>query len=506
MLDLEAIDKNFSGVRALRGVSLRVEPGEIRALLGENGSGKSTLVRILAGEVAQDHGSVLVNDVVLPPRDVPSRKVASVGVVGQTAEVCAEMTVADNMFLSDRRRAGLRGLKSRRAAARAQKILDEWGIELDACARVGDLSQDQQHLVEVARVIAQDAKIVAFDETTASLTEDHVRRLFTIIRRMGERGAAILFVTHRLVEVFELCDSATVLRDGEHVETAPVSSLDTDRIVRLMVGRSIRDQFFRPAAEQGSVMLTVDGVIETAKGESYQLRVRAGEVLGVAGLVGSGRSNLLESIYGLRRRQGTVTCGDRRVRIGSPAAAMDAGIGLVPEDRRRQGLAVGQSVRQNASLLDPARRGLAHVTSYARGERHVTTMRERVRLKAPNARNAAGTLSGGNQQKIVLGRLLEAAPGVLLLDEPTRGIDVGAKREIYDLIHQLAERGTAIVLVASELPELLGLSDRIVALHSGRVVEEFPRGVDAVAIGRAITGIGQVVTDADRNPFSRGMK
>ncbi|MFC5947554.1 sugar ABC transporter ATP-binding protein [Pseudonocardia lutea] len=488
MLALEGIEKNFSGARALKGVSLRVEPGEIRALLGENGSGKSTLVRILAGEVAQDHGDVLVDDVVLPPRDVASRQVAAVGIVGQTPEVCTELTVADNMFLSVRRRSGLRGLRSRRGIARAQAILDEWGIELDASARVGGLSQDQQHLVEVARVVAQEAKIVAFDETTASLTEDHVQRLFTIIRRMRERGAAVLFVTHRLVEVFELCDSATVLRDGELIETAPVPTLDTDRIVQLMVGRSIRDQFFRPPAEQGEVVLTVEGVLETAAGEPYELQVHAGEVLGVAGLVASGRSNLLESIYGLRRRQGVVTCGDRRVRAGSPSTAMEAGIGLVPEDRRRQGLAIGQSVRQNASLLDPARRGLHRLTSHTRGERHVAIMRERVRLKAPDGRHAAKTLSGGNQQKIVLGRLLESVPAVLLLDEPTRGIDVGAKREIYDLIHQLAERGTAIVLVASELPELLGLSDRIVALHSGRVVDEFPRGVDAVSIGHAITG------------------
>jgi ABC-type sugar transport system ATPase subunit len=367
-------------------------------------------------------------------------------------------------------------------------MLDEWGVGLDARARVGTLSQDWQHLVEVARVIAQGSRIVAFDETTASLTDDHVQRLFAVIGRMRDRGASVLFVTHRLAEVFELCDSVTVLRDGEHVETAACEALDTDRIVRSMVGRSIRDQFFRPAAEQGSVLLAADGVIETADGEPFKLEVRAGEVLGVAGLVGSGRSNLVESIYGLRRRAGTVTCRGRHIRGGSPATAMRAGIGLVPEDRRRQGLAVGQSVWQNASLLDPASRGLARFTSSARAERHVELMRERIRLKAANGRNPASMLSGGNQQKIVLGRLLEAAPSVLLLDEPTRGIDVGAKREIYDLIHLQAERGTAIVLVSSELPELLGLSDRIIALHSGRVAGQFSRGVDSVAVGRAISG------------------
>jgi ABC-type sugar transport system ATPase subunit len=487
-LRLDGIAKNFSGVHALRGVSLQVSAGEIRALLGENGSGKSTLIRVLAGEVAQDSGTVHVNELQLRPRDVRSRQLAAVGVVGQSAEVCTDMTVADNMFLAERRRAALRGLSTRRVVASAQTILDEWGIELDARTRVGDLSQDRKHLVEVARVLAQDAKIVAFDETTASLTEDHVQRLFTVIRRMRERGAAIVFVTHRLAEVFEVCDSVTVLRDGEHIETAPIENLDTDRIVRSMVGRSIRDQFFRPPAEQGAVVLSAEGLVETKDRESFTLEVRAGEVVGLAGLVGSGRSNVVESIYGLRRRQGTVICGDRDVPSGSPAAAMSAGIGLVPEDRRRQGLALGQSVRQNASLLDPARRGLAHLTSSARADDHVELMRERVRLKAADARQEASTLSGGNQQKIVLGRLLEAAPSALLLDEPTRGIDVGAKREIYDLIHRLAERGTAIVLVASELPELLGLSDRIVALHSGRVVGHFSRGVDAMTVGRAITG------------------
>jgi ABC-type sugar transport system ATPase subunit len=485
---LEGVVKEFSGVRALAGVSLQVAPGEVRALLGENGSGKSTLIGVLAGEVAQDGGVVRVGGQELAPRDVPSRQRTGVGIVGQSPEVCLAMTVADNMYLAERHRAGLRGLARRSTEVWAQALLDEWGIQLDARARVSELSQDQQHLVEVARVIAQDSRVVAFDETTASLTEDHVERLFAVIRRMRERGAAVLFVTHRLVEVFDVCDSVTVLRDGEHVETMPVGDVDTDLLVRLMVGRDIEDQFFRPPAAQGGPRLRVEGVLQTIRGEPYVLEVRAGEVLGLAGLVGSGRSHLVEAVYGLRRRAGTVTCVDREVRAGSPAAAIAAGIGLVPEDRRRQGLAMHQSVRHNAGLLDPARRGLARLTSRARADRHVALMRERVRLKAPAASRAARTLSGGNQQKIVLGRLLELAPDVLLLDEPTRGIDVGAKREIYDLIHACAEAGAAVVLIASELPELLGLSDRIVALHSGRVAAEFPRGAGAVDVGHAITG------------------
>ncbi|MTD54291.1 sugar ABC transporter ATP-binding protein [Amycolatopsis pithecellobii] len=487
-LQLEGIVKSFSGVRALRGVSLDVPAGEVRALLGENGSGKSTLIRIVAGEVAQDSGLVSANQVPLRPRDIRGRQLAGVGIVGQSPEICAGMSVADNMFLAQRRRSSLRGMQTRRVVDRAQRLLDEWGLGLDARTRVGNLSQDRQHLVEVARVIAQESRIIAFDETTASLTEDHVEHLFAVIRRLRDRGSAILFVTHRLAEVFDICDSVTVLRDGEHIQTAPLDEFDTDRIVQLMVGRSIRDQFFRPAAQQGPVVLSAEGVINREDGEPFKLDVRAGEVVGIAGLVGSGRSNLLESLYGLRPRHGLVACEGRRIRTRNPADAMRAGVGLVPEDRRRQGLALSQSLRQNASLLDPTRRGLARLTSGARSDRHLQVMTARIRLKAPNSRFAASTLSGGNQQKIVLGRLLEAVPRVLLLDEPTRGIDVGAKREIYDLIHELAEQGTAIVLVASELPELLGLSDRIIALRSGRVVEEFPRGSDAVDIGRAIIG------------------
>jgi ABC-type sugar transport system ATPase subunit len=485
---LDSIAKDFSGVHALRGVSLDVKPGEIRALLGENGSGKSTLVRILSGEVGQNAGTVRVGGHVLEPRDVRARQRAAVGVVGQSAELCAEMSVADNMFLPQRRGSTLRGLAGRHTTARARQLLDEWGIALDARAKVATLTQDRQHLVEVARVIAQNAKVVAFDETTASLTEDHVQGLFAVIRRLREQGAAVLFVTHRLAEVFELCDTVTVLRDGEHIETAAVVALDTDRLVRLMVGRSIRDQFFRPAAAQGPVQLHAEGVLQRPTGEPFDLEVHAGEVVGIAGLVGSGRSNVVESIYGLRPRRGTVSCVERKVRSSSPGAALRAGIALVPEDRRRQGLALTQSIRQNAVLLDPARRGLAHLTSAARGDAEIELMRQRVRLKAPDGRRPASTLSGGNQQKVVFGRLLEAAPKVLLLDEPTRGIDVGAKREIYDLIYQMAEQGTAIVLVSSELPELLGLSDRILALRAGTVVGDFARGVDAVAVGRAITG------------------
>jgi ABC-type sugar transport system ATPase subunit len=487
LLELNGISKRFGGIHALRRASLSVEPGEERGLVGENGSGKTTLLRVLAGEISPDEGDVVVGGETLPTLDARARLESGVGVVFQEAHVCPELTVAENMLLGRLPSNG--GAVSWKAAYRsAQAVLDEASIPLDPRRRVRSISQDAQHLTEVARVLARDCRVIAFDETTASLTSDYVEIVFDVIRRRRAQGVAVVFISHRLHEVFEICDTITVLRDGEVRGTREAKATSEDEVIRLMVGRDLESQFFREPAELGGTRLRVTDLVAPPLEHGVSLEVRAGEVLGLGGLVGSGRTELLEAIYGLRPRSGEVEVNGKRVRPGDTRAAIAAGLAFVPEDRRSQGLAMAQSVRLNATMVLMGQRRLAAPTSRSAELAIMRELYDRMSLKAPSASAPVRTLSGGNQQKIVLGRWLASKPPVLLLDEPTRGIDVGTKREIYGLIDGLAGGGAAVVLVSSELPELLGLCDRIVVLREGRLVREFDRGATEEALAAAMAG------------------
>jgi ABC-type sugar transport system ATPase subunit len=484
LLDMTGVSKRFGGVRALQSVDLSVEEGEVRALVGENGSGKTTLMRILAGVIAPDEGSVSVAGVPLADLDATARLQAGVGVVFQDAQVCPDLTVGENMLLG--RVPARRGIIRWRAVhAQAQAVLDRAGLPLNSSARVRSISQDAQHFTEVARVIARECRILVFDETTASLTVDHVDRLFRLIRRKRDEGCAVVFITHRLHEAFELCDSVTVLRDGQVTATRPAAELDEEDVIRLMVGRSLERQYFRPPSAKRDVLLSV-GELSSRSLEGVDLEVHGGEVVGIAGLVGSGRSTLLRSIYGLEARTGNVEIEGVAVPAQDPRASIAAGMGFVPENRRADGLAMEQTVRANASMVITGRRSLVSVADSRAEKEVVAQLFDRLGLRAAGADAPLRTLSGGNQQKVVLGRWLAHRPQVLLLDEPTRGIDVGAKSEIYDLIHALSQDGTAILMVSSELPELLGLCDRILVLREGRVIRWFERGVDEESVATAM--------------------
>ena len=490
-LELDGISKRFGGIHALRHASLSVEAGEVRGLVGENGSGKTTLLRVLAGELSPDEGSVSVGGQVLPTLDARARLESGVGVVFQEAHVCPELTVAENMLLG-RLPANGGAVSWKVANQTARRVLDAARIPLDPGKRVRSISQDAQHLTEVARVLARDCRVIAFDETTASLTSDYVEIVFDVIRRSRAEGAAVVFISHRLHEVFEICDTITVLRDGEVRGTVDAATTSEDEVIRLMVGRDLESQFFREPTPLGSVRLRVAGLVSPPIAREVSLDVRAGEVVGIGGLVGSGRTELLEAIYGLRTRTGEVEVNGKRVRVGDPRSAIAAGLAFVPEDRRRHGLAMAQSVRLNATMVLMGRRRLFSRTSRSAEQAIMRELYDRLQLKAPSAAAPVRTLSGGNQQKIVLGRWLASRPPVLLLDEPTRGIDVGTKREIYALIDDLAREGTAVVLVSSELPELLGLCDRIVVLREGHVVREFDRGATEEALAAAMAGAHSV--------------
>jgi rhamnose transport system ATP-binding protein len=486
-LELDGISKRFGGIHALRQASLSVEAGEVRGLVGENGSGQKTLLRILAGELSPDEGSVCVGGEVLPTLDARARLEGGVGVVFQEAHVCPELTVAENMLLG-RLPSNGGAISWKDTHQSALRVLREAQIPLDPRKRVRSISQDAQHLTEVARVLARDCRVIAFDETTASLTSDYVEIVFDVIRRSRTQGAAVVFISHRLHEVFEICDTITILRDGEVRGTVDAKTASEDDVIRLMVGRDLESQFFREPAELGDVRLRVTELVSPPLERPLALEVHAGEVVGIGGLVGSGRTELLEAIYGLRPRTGEVEVLGKRVRPGDPRAAIAAGLAFVPEDRRSQGLAMAQSVRLNATMVLIGRRPLAALTSRSAEQAIMRELYDRMLLKAPSPTAPVRTLSGGNQQKIVLGRWLASRPPVLLLDEPTRGIDVGTKREIYGLMDGLAHDGTAVVLVSSELPELLGLCDRILVLREGRIVREFDRGATEEALAAAMAG------------------
>ena len=493
LLRLEGISKRFGGTVALHDVNLAVRPGEVVGLVGENGSGKSTLMNVLAGAVVPDQGTVHFRDTELAPGDVLARVRAGVGVVFQEPTVCPELEVSENIMLG--RPPSKAGWFSwGRMRAQAQAAVDASQLGLPIKSRLSALSQDDAHLTDVVRLLARDSQVLVFDETTASLTADYVERLFTVMERAKSDNVACIFISHRLDEVFRICDRIVVLRDGNLVMDKDTSATSEPDVIRAMVGRELTGRTRRQPVPGGDLVLEVDNLHSGGIKEPLSLKVHAGQVIGIGGLVGSGRSTVLEAIYGLRRREGDVRVCGSSLQAHSVRRAVTAGIGFVPEDRRSHGLAMEMSVLANATLLEAATQPMMRLVSSRRDQQIVGSMRQELGLKAPNEAAPVRTLSGGNQQKIVLGRWLRRRPRVLLLDEPTRGIDVGAKAEIYDLIDQLADNGVAVLLVTSELEELTTLSDEIVVLREGRVTARLPGDAGDHAVAVAMAGSGGAIT------------
>lgn len=441
LLEMAGISKRFGGVRALDDVDLTVKAGEIRALVGENGSGKTTLMRALAGVIPSDTGSVVVDGVSLGDLDATARLDSGVGVVFQEALVCPELTVAENMLLGRLPTVGP-FVDVKRVIGTTSVVLTENELPIKARQRVRSISQDAQHLTEVARVLAWSSRVLVFDETTASLTVDHVERLYRFIRRVKEKGAAVVFITHRLHEAFELCDSITVLRDGKVTGTLQVSDTTEEEVVRLMVGRWLENQFYRPPSDHGEVTLNVDS-LSIGSVRDISLQVRAGEIVGLGGLVGSGRSTVLEVIYGLVPREGVVEIRGKTISPEKPRESIRPD-GTGPRRPSSSWSGDGAVGDGKCTMVLTGGNKLLSVADKVKEREVVDHLFERLDLKAASSSAPVRTLSGGNQQKVVLGRWLTQNPPVLLLDEPTRGIDVGDKREIYDLIHFMAEKGTAI--------------------------------------------------------------
>jgi rhamnose transport system ATP-binding protein len=475
LVELRAVSKRFDATQALSSVSFDLRAGEIHGLVGENGAGKSTLVKILAGVHQPDGGEILLGGRATIIHGPAESRALGLAVVHQEPRLFPDLSVAENVFLANPPMGALHTISWREMRRAATALFEQLGVRLDAGAPVRGLSMADQQLIEIAKALSLDARVLILDEPTASLSAHEVERLFTIVRRLRDRGVAVLFVSHRLDEVFRLCDRATVLRDGRHVVTAATADLTTADLIRHMVGRAVT-LFPKGEAAVGEVLLEVRQLARAGAFRDVSFAVRAGEIVGLAGLVGAGRTEIARVLFGIDRPSaGEVLLDGRPVHFTSPSAALRAGIAYVPEDRHQDGLVLDFSVADNITLpilprlfprlfvRRPVERALAR--EYA----------TRLQVRMTGVNQLAQALSGGNQQKVVIAKWLATNPRVLILDEPTRGVDIGAKVEVHRIISDLAASGLGIILISSDLPEVLAMSDRILVLHEGRLTAAFPR-------------------------------
>ncbi len=472
----EHVTRRFPGVLALDDVSFEIAAGSCHALCGENGAGKSTLGKILAGIQPPDAGRVIVNGVPLAAGGPQAALAVGVAIVHQELAFCENLSVAENLCLGTLPRRG--PFLSRSAMRRrAEAMLAAIDAAIDVDRLVGDLSTGQQQMLQIAAAVGHDARIIVFDEPSSSLSQHEAEKLYALIGRLKAQGVTLIYVSHRMDEIFRLCDTITVLRDGRHVSTQPAAALDEGSLVEAMIGRRLGEYFPRHVeAGAGAELVRVEGFSSPGRFADVSFTVRAGEVVGLAGLVGAGRSELAQALFGLDgAASGRMWIAGAPARPSSPADAMRLGLALVPEDRKRQGLVLSMSALSNTTL--PTLRALSRLTFVRRAaERAVgRAFFERLRVQAPSLDAVAAGLSGGNQQKLVLAKWLAARCRVLILDEPTRGVDVGAKAEIHALIDELAAGGAGVLLISSELPEVLHLSTRILVLRDGRLAGELPR-------------------------------
>ena len=484
LLRCQQIGKSFPGVRALNNVNIHVDSGEVLALCGENGAGKSTLIKIISGIYHHDDidGEILINDQAAHFNSIQDAEAAGIAVIYQELALIPRLSVAENMFLGHEPKRGL-SIDWEQLFSDAQAIMQQYQIDIDVTLPVAQLGVGQQQLVEIAKALAKNSKLLLLDEPSAALTEEEVERLLSIVRQLRANGTACIYISHKLDEVFTIADRISVLRDGNEVHSCSCAESNEQDIIRHMVGREITDMFPYQTHDKGSCLLSVKdlsvGDPHNSDNRLHRISfdVHAGEVLGIGGLMGAGRSELLLHLMGVygQRRSGLVHLNGNIFNEQSPEAAMRNGMVLVSEDRKRYGLFLQHSLHFNLSIASLDACTQHGFMQHEREQERNQSWSSQLQVKAPHLDVAARTLSGGNQQKIVLGKSLMLEPNIILLDEPTRGIDVGAKVEIYDIINRLKQDGKAIILVSSEMPELMGMSDRILVLCEGHIGGQFER-------------------------------
>jgi ribose transport system ATP-binding protein len=469
LLEMRGILKQFPGVRALDDVAFDLERGEVHVLLGENGAGKSTLMRVLSGACARDAGEILIDGRPVALNSPREAQAIGISTIYQEFNLVPHLSAAANIFLGREPLYGAGIINRRKLLADAASLLRGLGTTIDPAARVEDLSVAEQQMVEVAKALSIDARILIMDEPTSALTEAEIDELFAAIARLTTRGVAVIYISHRMEELARVGHRATVMRDGRYIATRPLPC-PIPELVRLMANRDITQHFPTPTRKPGAPLLVVEDLSHPPRLREVSFTLHRGEILGVAGLLGAGRTELARAIAGADLpHRGRIVLDGRPLRVRAPSDAIRAGIGLVPEDRKRHGFVPGQSVAANLALPQLGRLTRAGVIDRRREHELATRWINELRIKTPHPSTLVLTLSGGNQQKVVLGKWLAAGADVLIIDEPTRGIDVAAKMEIYQLLDRLAAEGAGILMISSELPEILGMSDRVLVMHRGRL-------------------------------------
>lgn len=473
---MKNIYKAFGTNAVLEGVNFDTHGGEIHALMGENGAGKSTMMNILTGMHKKDQGTILINGKEHSYTNPKEAEEHGVSFIHQEMNTWPQMTVLENLFIGKEMKNKIGFIRSKEMKTLALKTFKELGITMDLDADVQTLSVGQQQMIEIAKALMTDCQVLIMDEPTAALTDREIRMLFKIIQHLKTKEVAIIYISHRMEEIFEISDRITVMRDGMTVDTTLTKETNVDDVVRKMVGREISDYYPKKNAEIGETVFEVKNLSGTSGFENISFSVKSGEIVGFSGLMGAGRTEIMRGIFGIDpTSQGEIILEGKKVQLKNPSTSIKAGVGFLTENRKEEGLVLDFSIKDNISLpsIDEFRvRGLIDTKTE---DEFVQLLMKRLTVKAQNEDISAGSLSGGNQQKVVLAKWIGIGPKVLILDEPTRGVDVGAKREIYQLMNELAERGVAIVMVSSDLPEVLGVSDRILVVHEGKIAGELNR-------------------------------
>lgn len=477
LLEMTQIQKSFSGVQVLTDAGFSLESGEVHALMGENGAGKSTLMKILGGIYRKDGGRVRVSGVEREISDPREATGLGIAMIHQELNLIPHLSVMENLFLGREFVFGRTGwIRWNRMKEEAKKWLEQLEMDLDPSVKTGDLSVGQQQMVEIAKALSLEAKILVLDEPTAALTNREIESLFNVIRSLKKQGVGMIYISHRMEEIFEICDRITVMRDGETVGTRVSSETDMDELVRMMVGRKIKNRYPRNPVMFGEERLCVEGLTRKGEVKDVSFSIRQGEIVGLAGLMGAGRTETADLLFGVRKPDsGTIRIDGHEVRIRRPEDAIRHGIAYVTEDRKQEGLVLPLSLRENLALPNLRSLSAWGVIHRQKEARLTEETVETLSVKTSGPEQEVRTLSGGNQQKVVIGKWLATSPRVLILDEPTRGVDIGAKEEIYRLMDRLAREGLAILLISSDLPEVLGMSDRVLVMHEGRITGQFDK-------------------------------
>ena len=469
-IEMKGINKSFGSNQVLKDAGFYLADGEVHALMGENGAGKSTLMKILTGVYDRDAGTVLVDGKEVNYKTPQEAEKAGIVFIYQEINSLFDLTVEENLFMGKEITKGFGICDKKAMRAKAQEIMDRMGVNIPVDAVMSDLSVGQQQMVEICKALMVDAKVLIMDEPTAALTQSETENLFKVVNSLREKGVSIVYISHRMEEIFELCDRITILRDGSYIGTEYIKDITMDDIVQMMIGREIGERYPARDVQIGQEVLRVEGLTHARLFKDVSFSVRAGEVLGVSGLMGAGRTEIMQAIFGnLPIVSGKIFIDGKEVSIKNPRQAIAAGIGFITEDRKTEGLLLEKSIAENIEIANLGKVSSKSVLSRPKGAELVKRGIEEFRIKCFGPEHECGNLSGGNQQKVVLAKWIYTDPKILILDEPTRGVDIGAKKEIYSVINDMAAKGVAVIMVSSELPEVLGMSDRIMVVHEGHV-------------------------------------